>query len=186
MRMRNISLIGKLRIFKFCYTNTRLKIQPSDLTENRWPHKNLSLQKNNKKIHHEKKRDKKKSSKGDTFARTFITSILFKISTSKFKPKVKSFLINTFFSRYFFQALWILNHGSNVYICNNIIKHCFVKNRDENDEKIVANTQILKMKTYESIEIFFENKYAKRLILLKNVKYIFIFMTNIVFEFIFF
>lgn len=84
-------------------------------------------------------------------------------------------------STYDLNSSWILDHGSNMHLCNHTMKDRFIKERNGNGEKIAAGNQFLEIEAYGSIEVHFQGENGKkRSLTLSNVIYISDFMTNIV------
>lgn len=84
-------------------------------------------------------------------------------------------------SEYSLATTWILDHGSDVHICNDSMKDRFIKERDAKGEIVIAGTQKLQIEAYGSIKVYFKSANGeKNGIRLANVRYISNFMTNIV------
>ena len=86
---------------------------------------------------------------------------------------------------YEFRSFWILDHDVSVHICNSTMKHRFIIEKDEFDQRIIADSQKLIVAAYKHIRIKHENERKSRDMILTNVFYISEFMTNIVSRFVF-
>lgn len=134
--------------------------------------------KKNSDIENKKKKPEEKKSEGGRGNNS-------SIRTTAKSPKLDSVLSvidesNYSSSRHSLRSSWILSYASTIHVCNDTMKHRFVKEKDGGGQCIIAGTQKVPVVAYGHIRIEHEGEHGMKEMTLTNVAYIPDFMTNYV------
>lgn len=132
--------------------------------------------KKNRDIENKKKKPEEKKSEGGRGNNS---------STTAKSPKLESVLSvidesNYSSSRHSLRSSWILSYASTIHVCNDTMKHRFVKEKDGGGQCIIAGTQEVPVVAYGHIRIEHEGERGTKGMTLTNVAYIPDFITNYV------